>query len=85
MKQGQATVAVSSVLLLLVSTCLAVNPGFRTSFTSKGLDYSKKLLNVTSFVLTVSHINTCATLYVCTRDILIMCVTLRVASLMQYQ
>lgn len=51
MKQGQATVAFSSVLLLLASTCLAVNPGFRTSFTSKGLDYSKSIFVLTALLI----------------------------------
>ena len=43
MKQGRAAVAVG-VLLVLVSTCLAVSPGFRTVFTNKGLDYSKQFV-----------------------------------------
>jgi len=46
MKQGRTAIAVG-VLCLLVSSCLAVSPGFRTVFTNKGLDYSKQLVVIT--------------------------------------
>jgi len=42
MKQGRTAIAVG-VLCLLVSSCLAVTPGFRTVFTNKGLDYIQQV------------------------------------------
>ena len=32
------------MVLYLAHNCLAVNPGFKTTLTAKGLDYSKLLL-----------------------------------------